>query len=117
MPCLSRISDIDPDRVSKYLPQIINTEVRPKFVEYRNEMKAARDKLFGDLIKRIASWEMPTKSVAYLASLDVASAIAAFAGALAPAVPAVVDYFERRRDVHRHNSMAYLIGVSAGIDD
>ncbi len=108
----ARITDIEPDKVEKEIPRIINEEIQPKLIEYRNEMKSARDVLFGDLIKRVVSWEMPTLSVAYLASLDLTSALAAFAGALAPAVPAVVDYFVKRRDVHRRNSMAYLIGLS-----
>lgn len=106
-----RINDMEPENVAKELPKIFNLEIHPKLIQYRNEMKASRDKLFGDLIKKIVAWEMPTISAAYLANLDLASAIASFAAALAPAVPSVVDYFNKRRDINRKNSMAYLIGL------
>lgn len=113
----ARLADIDPEKAEREIPRIISTDVKPKLVAYRNELKSARDQVFGELIKKVTAWEMPTMSLAYLASLDLASAFAAFAAALAPAVPAVVDYFISRRELTRRNSMAYLIGVSTGEPD
>ena len=105
------IKEMDPNSITKEIPRIFNSEVQPKLIDYQNEMKANRDKLFGNLIKKVVVWEMPTISAAYLSSLDFTSAIATFATALAPAVPGVVDYFNKRRDIHRRNSMAYLVGL------
>jgi hypothetical protein len=75
-------------------------------------MSAIRDNLFADLIKKVASWEVPTLSLAYMANLGFANAIALFASALTPAVPAVVDYFKAKKDVERRNAMSFLIGLS-----
>ncbi len=113
----SIISELNPETVDTDIAKIINAEVRPKLLQYRNELRTARDKLFGDLVKKVAAWEMATLSIAYLAGLNVASAFAAFAGALAPAVPAVVDYFNSRREIQRRNSMAYLIGITKAQDE
>jgi hypothetical protein len=109
--------DIPAGRFGAEAAKIIVTDVRPRMLELRLEMAAARDKLFGDLIKTVSKWEVPTLSLAYLASLSLPTAIAAFAGALAPAVPAVVDYYVQRRDLARRNSMSYLVGVSKVLDD
>jgi hypothetical protein len=51
-------------------PKIIVTEVRPRLLQFRLDMASARDKLFGDLIKTVAKWQMPTMSLAYLAGLN-----------------------------------------------
>jgi hypothetical protein len=108
---------LNPEKAESDLLRMINAEVAPRVVEYRREMKSARDKLFGDLIKKVVKWEFPSLSLAYLASLDFSGAIALFASALAPAIPSVVDYYQRRRDISRRNSMAYLIGLSSGHAD
>jgi hypothetical protein len=110
----AQIADLDPDSVQAELPRIINTDVKPRLVEYRSEMKSVRDRLFGELVKKVAMWEVPSLSLAYLASLEPAAALAMFASALAPAIPAVVDYYRERRNVRRRNSMAYLAGISDG---
>ena len=112
----TRIDDIDPDELETAISGIINGEVRPRLIEYHNEMKLIRDKLFGDLVKKVTTWEMPTLSLAYLVNLNSASALAAFASALAPAVQPVVDYYLRRREVRRRNSLAYLVGVTKGLE-
>ena len=105
---------MEPDRADREIPRILTAEVRPRLIEYRHEMEAARDKLFGNLIKKVAAWEMPTLTVSQLVALDPASAVVAFAAALAPGVGgAIVDYFVKRREMHRRNSMAYLIGLAA----
>lgn len=112
-----KLLDIPADRFSVEAAKLIVTDVRPRMLELRLEMATARDKFFGDLVKSVTKWEVPTISLAYLASLNLPTAIAAFAGALAPAVPAVVDYYTQRRNLVRRNSMAYLVGVSKVLDD
>lgn len=112
-----KLLDIPPDRLGAEAAKLIVTDVRPRMLELRLEMATARDKLFGDLIKTVSKWEVPTISLAYLASLSLPTALAAFAGALAPAVPAVVDYYAQRRNLVRRNSMAYLVGVSKVLED
>lgn len=112
-----QLLDIPADRFGAEAAKLIVTDVRPKMLELRHEMATARDKLFGDLIKTVSKWEVPTMSLAYLASLSLPTAIAAFAGALAPAVPAVVDYYVQRRNLVRRNSMAYLVGISKELED
>jgi hypothetical protein len=108
----SRLSDLPPERAVEEIPRIISTEVAPRLVEYRSEMKSARDHLFGDLVKKVATWQLPTVSIAYLADISIRSALAAMAAAIVPAVPSVVDYFVKRADSKRRNAMTYLIGLS-----
>lgn len=112
-----RLLDVPPDKIGVEAAKLIVSEVRPRMLQLRHDMTGARDKLFGDLLKTVTKWEMPTLSVAYLASLSLPTAIAAFASALAPAVPTVVDYFVQRRELVRQNSLAYLVGLSDLIDD
>lgn len=112
-----KLLDIPANRVAAEAAKLVVTDVRPRMLELRLEMASARDKLFGDLIKTVGKWELPTISLAYLASLNLPSAMAAFAGALVPTVPALVDYFLQRRNLVRRNSMAYLVGVSKILDD
>ncbi len=110
------IADFDPQRIEDELPRIIVTDVRPKLIEYRHEMRTVRDRMFAGLAKKVATWEVPSLSLAFLAGLSPAAAIALFASALAPAVPEIVDYFSARREAQRRNSMAYLIGLAEDID-
>jgi hypothetical protein len=112
-----KLLDIPAEQFGAEAARLIVTDVRPRMLELRSEMALARDKLFGDLVKAVTKWEVPTISLAYLASLSLPTAIAAFAGALAPAVPAVVDYYVQRRNLVRKNSMAYLVGVSKVLED
>lgn len=112
-----KLLDIPAEQFGAEAAKLIVTDVRPRMLELRSEMALARDKLFGDLVKAVTKWEVPTISLAYLASLSLPTAIAAFAGALAPAVPAVVDYYVQRRNLVRKNSMAYLVGVSKVLED
>jgi hypothetical protein len=106
-----KIADMDPTTVERVLPQVIHGEFKPRILEYRNELKSVRDKMFGELIKKVATWNVPSISLAYLAGLSIPSAVALFAGTLAPAIPAVVDYYVARRALQRKNSAAYLVGL------
>ena len=109
--------DIPPEKFGVEAAKLIVKDVRPRMLELRSDMTYARDQLFGDLVKTVSKWEVPTLSAAYLASLSLPTAIAAFASALVPAVPAVVDYYIQRRNLVRKNSMAYLVGVSNVLED
>jgi hypothetical protein len=84
----------------------------PKAREYENELVSVRDKLFGDLIKGVATWEFPTISVAYCANLGFAVAVAAFAALVKGTVPHVVDYVSAKRAAVRKHAVSYLIGLS-----
>jgi len=116
--CLGqKLLDIPAELFGREAAKLIVTEVRPRMLELRSEMALARDKLFGDLVKSVTKWEVPTISLAYLTSLSLPMAIAAFASALSPSVPAVVDYYVQRRNLARKNSMAYLVGISKVLQD
>ncbi len=108
----TRLDDVQPADLDTTVACIIASEVAPKLREYENEMKSARDKLFGDLIKRVVTWEMPTLSIAYFMGMSLGHAALAFASGLAPAVPSVVDYLQKRADVQRKHAESYLIGLS-----
>ncbi len=112
----AEVAAMDPASVESHLPRIIATQVAPRIVDYHNEMKTVRDKLFGDLIKKVAKWELPSISLAYLTNLDLPGALALFAAALGPVIPTLVDYFQGRRQIARKNSMAYLVGVTSSAD-
>jgi hypothetical protein len=108
----AKISESDFKNPDETIRKLIATELMPKVSEYEAELKSIRDKLFGDLIKSVATWEFPTISIAYFAHLGFAGAIAAFAAALKGTVPHVVDYVTSRRAVVRKHAMSYLIGLS-----
>jgi hypothetical protein len=107
------IAETEAEKVQERITRLIATDVAPKVLQYQNEMATVRDKLFGDLIKRLTTWELPSLSLAYVADVSFAKALAVFAAAAVPAIPAVVDYFQSRRTVRRNNAMSYLIGVSS----
>jgi len=93
------------------LPKLIATEMAPRLIEYRNEMKAITDRLFGDLIKTVAKYELPTLTLAYFANISVSQAITAFVAALSPAVPALVNFWQEKRKAKRQHWMSYLIDL------
>ena len=105
---------MDPAAVGRELPAIIHGEFKPRTLEYRNELKAMRDRMFGQLVRKVTTWNVPSLSLAYVSGLSVPAAIALFAGTLAPAVPTIVDYYVERRALRRENSAAYLVGLAPG---
>ena len=107
-----RICDMDPAAVSRELPAIIHGEFKPRMLDYRNE--TMRDRMFGQLVRKVTIWNVPSLSLAYLSGLSVPAAIALFAGTLVPAVPTIVDYYVERRALQRKNSAAYLVGLAPG---
>jgi len=110
------ISNIDGITTEKdEIARVIAADLMPQIVEYRNDMCAIRDDLFSDLLKKIVTWEVPSLSLAYLANLGFAGAIALFASALTPAIPDAVDYFKEKRNLERRNAMSFLIRLSRNV--
>lgn len=107
-----KLLDVPADRLSEEAAKLVLTDVAPRVDQLRRDLESARDKLFGDLVKNVTRWEVPTLSLSYIAGLSLPGALAAFASALTPAIPSVVDYFVQRRALFRNNSMAYLVGLS-----
>jgi hypothetical protein len=108
----AKISDAELKNPDEAIRKLIATELLPKVGEYENELTSIRDKLFGDLIKGVATWEFPTISIAYLADLGFTGAVAAFAAAVKGTVPHVVDYINSRRAAVRKHAVSYLIGLT-----
>ena len=114
----TRLDQLDPKQVEDEFPRLIASEVAPRIIEYRNDMKAVRDRLFGDMVKEVVKWEMPSLSIAHFAGLSPTNAIALFISALVPAVPHIVDYIQAKRNIGRNHAIAYLIGLTkAGNED
>jgi hypothetical protein len=107
-----KLLDVPAERLSKEATKLVLTDIQPRVDQLRRDLESARDKLFGDLVKSVTRWEVPTISLSYIAGLSLPGALAAFASALTPAVPGLVDYFVQRRALYRNNSMAYLVGLS-----
>ena len=70
----AKIGDADLRNPTDAVQKIIATDLLPKIKDYENEMASVRDKLFGDMLKSVVSWELPTLSIGYVAHL-VASVI------------------------------------------
>lgn len=98
------------------IPRLLASEIAPKLHQYENEMKSVRDKLFGDLLKKLSTFEVPTLILSRVAGLSLGDAAALFAGALLPAVPAIVDYFQKTAEVKRKHSQSYLIGLAKQVE-
>lgn len=111
----AKIGEIEGNISSDEISKIIATDFTPRIVEYKNEMCAIRDDIFADVLKKIAKWEFPSLSLAYLANLGIAGALTIFASALTPAIPDVVDYFKEKRAIERKNAMSFLIRLSKDI--
>jgi hypothetical protein len=112
------IGEMDPDAIERQLPTILAKEVNPRVAEYKRELTNVLDRMFGDLVKGVATWQVPSLSIAYLASLNFSHALALYASAVVvPAVPTVVNYYLDRRKLQRTNSYAYLVGLSERADD
>jgi hypothetical protein len=110
----AKLSDSDLQKPDETMGKLIATELIPRVREYESELVSIRDKLFGDLIKSVTTWEFPTISIAYFANLGFAGAVAAFAAGLKSTVPHIVDYVTSRRAAVRRHAMSYLVGLSKG---
>jgi hypothetical protein len=107
------LDDISPSEALKKIPNIIRTELTPKLVEFQNDMEDVRDELFGELIKSVTKWEIPTLSVACLSGQSFTNAILAFCAAVVGgSTGPIVDYVSSRRSIARKHSVSYLLGIS-----
>jgi hypothetical protein len=104
----AKLDDVAPEDVATRAPQIIASEIVPRINEYELEMANARDKMFGDMVKSVASWKFPAVSLAWSAGINLPAALAAFAGMVV--LPSVVDYYVARRGLGRKHGVAYLVG-------
>lgn len=111
----AELDETEPGAITQDLARVLAAKVQPRVKEYRDEMAATADKLFGNIIKSVLKWNVPTLSLAYLVSLSTSGAIAAFIGAAASTTaPHLVDYFRERRSIKRKYAVAYLIGLVEG---
>ena len=107
------LDNLEPTDVRDQIRRLIASEVSPKFLEYRNAMVTARDDLFGDIVKRVVMWEVPTLSVAHFIGQNMTETIVEFAlVALGTAAPPVVDFIKANRRIDRNSPLSYLIGLS-----
>ncbi len=111
----AKLDDISPEDMERVLPKLLATEIEPKILEYRNAMKSVGDGMFGEIVRRVALAEYPAVSIATLTHLDLHTALALFAAALLPSVPAVTEYVNRRRDIRRKHGIGYLLGVAPDV--
>ena len=102
----AKISEIDMQDPDETIRKLIATDLQPKVLEYESELVSIRDQLFGNLIKGVATREFPTISLAYLANLGFAGAVAAFAAAMKGTVPHIVDYVSSRRAAIRKHAVS-----------
>lgn len=118
----AKISDAEFVNPAEAIRKIVATELMPKLTEYEAEMAAIRDKLFVDLVKGLATWEMPAISGAYFTELGNLGAISLFAtglkaavvalGAAKGAVPPIADYIGAKAAAKRKHAVSYLVGLS-----
>ena len=119
----AQIADSDFSNPEEAIQRIITTELMPKVREYENEMASIRDKLFGDLLKGVVTWELPTISAAYFVNIATIDALGLFAAGIKAAalvaagvkgaVPALTDYVTAKRDVRRRHAVSYLVGLTS----
>ena len=107
------LAELPPDRVQEAIAKTIATEIGPRLIAIMNEMKSARDRLFGDLLKRVAKWNVPALIVANVTGISLARTLGAMA---ALTVPPLVDYFAGRAEIMRGNAITYLLGARALAD-
>ncbi|MBN9597111.1 MAG: hypothetical protein J0G36_17375 [Afipia sp.] len=108
----AKISEADLTNPNEAVQRIIASELAPKLKEYENEMSSARDVMFGDMIKGLAVWQVPTLSLSYIAQMGYFGALANFASAVRATVPSVVDYVKAKRSTKRKHAVSYLVGVT-----
>ena len=101
-----------PRDLERETPRIIASKIRPQLVALRAELRSARDKLWGEVVKGIITWEFPSLALAHLTEMNVPKSVVAFAAAVRGIAPHVVDYYRERSDIGRRHAVAYLIGLS-----
>lgn len=109
----ARIAELPPERAQTEIEKVIRTEIGPRLIEFTHEMESARDRLLGDLVKRVADWKVPAVIVAHSFGIPLTAALGAMA---ALTVPSLVDFFVKSRDIKRRNALTYLLGVRSLAD-
>jgi hypothetical protein len=106
----TQLDEVPPNELAREVPRLIAADIAPSMIEYRHDMEAARDKLFGDLVKAVTNWKLPTISIAAGTYLTFHSAMSAFAAlfgsAVASAIPTIVDAVVDRRQIRRNHAMS-----------
>jgi hypothetical protein len=111
-----KLRDADPSRLDDEIKCIVATDVAPRVVAYKAEMCLIRDRMFGSLMKKVAGYEFATLIVANWVGTSFRAALAAFAGAIVPALASeALDHIVGRRDAARKNAFAYLISAAPEI--
>jgi hypothetical protein len=108
----ARLAEIPPDELKTEGARLIASEVVPRVRAYEAEMAGARDKMFGDMLRQLATVRFPVLSLAYASVFNLPLALAGFAGLVTPALPGVVDYYNARRDISRRHGVGFLVGLS-----
>jgi hypothetical protein len=108
----SEIDAMTPAEVAKHLQKLQAEKINPSIIEYRSEMKAIAEKLWGDLLKTFARYPIPALSLGYVFDFSPAKLLMTAAAALSPAIPALVDYLQANRNLDRKHASAYLIGIT-----
>jgi hypothetical protein len=109
----TKLSNIDIPNVDEAIKDIYRSDVAPKIIEYKREMESVRDKLFGELMKKVIKWQFPTLMLSHLTGIGYFNAITTFALSFSFVVPPLVNSIVSTRDVIRKNSFSYLIGLAA----
>jgi hypothetical protein len=108
----AKIDDLTVAEAHARIPKLITTELEPKIVAYKAEMATIRDTLFGEIVKGVTNWKVPTLSFGSMATLGFTAAITAFVSSSAVmAVGPVADYVKSKRSVARKHAISYLIGL------
>jgi hypothetical protein len=115
----ARLDELAPDELARRLPKLLATEIEPKIIAYRNEMRSVRDALWADLIKEVVKWEFPSVGLAHMTGASIPLSLVAFAAGVRAAIPAVVDYYRTRSEVGRRHAVSYVVGLAdaRGSDD
>jgi hypothetical protein len=112
---LSAMIDDGPvaDELGARVRKLVATEVKPKMDLYRAELASARDALFGDVIKSVVDWKLPTLAVAVLHHDPLLAGALAVLGNVAQAgAKMVTDQTVSRRGIARKHGMAYLVQLA-----
>jgi hypothetical protein len=108
----AEIEGLDPSGALAGVRRLVAATARPRLAEYENELRSISERLFGDLIKRVVTLELPCLSAAYLFHLGFWGAAAALLAPAGRAVPPLVDFVQARRDLARRNGASYLVGLA-----
>jgi hypothetical protein len=109
-----KIDDLAVAEAQARIPKLITTELEPKIIAYKAEMANIRDSLFGDIVKGVTNWKVPTLSFGSMATLGFTAAITAFVSSVAGmAAGPIADYVKSKRNIARKHAVSYLVGLAS----